>query len=140
MKQVTTIIISLIIGFYTSATSQTKTFNLSDFSNKEWYAEFSTDTYPIPPKQGWRFSENGEVTSFIYNENGRHEGIVNFYLSNAPVTNFDYNKVGKTPQGKYIVTINKANYINNLEIISISPTRMCIRNLYYNSILNFTSD
>ncbi len=76
MKQVTTIIISLIIGFYTSATSQTKTFNLSDFSNKEWYAEFSTDTYPIPPKQGWRFSENGEVTSFIYSENGRHEGIV----------------------------------------------------------------
>ncbi len=141
MKQITTFIISLIFSFYTSASGQTtKTFNLSDFCDKEWAIEFAPDTDPMPAKQGWRLSNDGDAISFMYCKDGKIEATVQFYLSDTPVTNFDYNKVGKTPKGKYIVTINKANYVNNLEIMTISSHRMVLKNIAQNYILNLTSN
>lgn len=140
MKKITTIIISLILGFYISAASQTKTFRLTEFCDKEWAIEFAPDTYPMPVKQGWRLSSSGDAISFMYCKDGKREATIKFYLSDTPVTNFDYSKVGKTPTGKYIVTINAANYVNNLEIMTISSQKMVLKNIAQNYILNLTSD
>ncbi|GEM_PF-2488998 len=143
MKRSAILIILFIICVFATNTSQaSRVFNLTDFCDKEWYVDIPKDENDDEEliKQGWSFSKNGEVTSFMFCNDGKHVGVVKFYLSDTPATVFDHNMISKATRGRYIVTLNKANYICNFEIIDITFTRMIVRNMIYGFILNFTTD
>jgi hypothetical protein len=78
-----------------------------------------------------RYLTTQRTATFVYQGNSS-VAILNFYLSNQIETSFDYNKVGNTANGKYIISIlNNGNTdtFSVYEIITLTNTYMELKSL-----------
>ena len=102
------------------------------------YAQQVKNTMSLLTQNEWTIVHNlGKTDSVVsvlnftqaeYTQrNSYHESQMGFtakyYLSNQPETIFDYDKVGKISNGRYIITLNKDSIIIR-EIIKISDTEL----------------
>jgi len=69
----------------------------------------------------WIFTPTTFTSKGYYQDNTSHV-VFTYYLSDQIETTFDDNKVGKIPNGRYIITKNKFSEVFVTEIISVSET------------------
>ncbi len=109
--------------------------------NKEWVMQF-------PSKQSYSSKmiyDSDEERSILIINNEEYPLISSYYLSNELITKFDFAKVGKTSNGKYIVTFRetvnkegiKCTALHIYEILNLNTSSLVLKNLENNSILTY---
>lgn len=109
--------------------------------NKEWVMQF-------PSKQSYSSKiiyDKNEEKSILTINNEEYPLISSYYLSNEFITKFDFTKVGKISNGKYIVTYRetvnkegiKCTAFQLYEIMNLNASNLVLKNMENNSILTY---
>ena len=122
MKNLKIITICLFISFISSAGiyAQQVKDTMSLLTQNEW-----TITHGIEYGDGIVSIINITETEYSAKSSyqDRHiEYLAKYYLSDNPETIFDYDKIGKVFDGRYMIMLNKDSTVYTYEIIKISET------------------